>query len=158
MDVKTRQRIQYAVDAARRGDMTAMERIDTINDLRSLTSEIYLTLGMCGGYFTIYVRLLSQEPYLWDPMKIYRVGRYCAQRKMSCRDGLWYCLKMLNARAETRKYYQELQGAFNRTLEVLRLVHASSLISEYTEEYRKVYGGVRRSMDVFFRMGYHSLG
>lgn len=157
MDVKTRQRIQLAVDAARWGDMSAIERKDMIDDLHCLTAEIQLTLGMYWEWFTIYSRLLSQEPYLWDPAKIYRIGRYCANKKMSYRDGFWFCMKFLDKRLETREYYQELQCYFNRIATVLRCVHASSLIAEYTEAYRKVYGGIHRNIDVFFRIGYESV-
>jgi hypothetical protein len=96
-----------------------------------------------------YAKLLEQEIQLYSGMEAYTVGRESkSQSENEVISG--YMCKVATKKNEQR-LYSRIQALFD---EILRLVGGKSgLITDFTETYRAVHGGIVSNIHEFIRLG-----
>jgi len=145
-------RIKVIADKIRENFYRVSLQDKIIDDITYLKVEIVEELGASYPLFQEYLSLLDKEQARLDPLRIYEAGKESGLAGDDRENALMEYYRRETADAETQKLYEDMQRCYDRLRQVLGDKHG--LVIEFLELYRFAYGGVRRSSDLFFTMGY----
>lgn len=147
-------RIKKMAEKIQRDLYTEASRSKILEDMSGLKLEIMEELGMLYPLLLVYLSLAGKERYRFDPLVLYEAGKNAKRSGADRKKALFSYFNQEALTPEVEKLYADMQRY--HSLIIRCLGDKKGLVTELLDEYRFVYGGINRSAELFFTMGYNS--
>lgn len=131
------------------------EKDKILEDIAGLKLETVEELGVLYPLLLVYLALAKKEQTRFDPLVLYEAGKNARLAGKEQKSALYEFYMQEASSADTDKLYRDMQHYHDLICRALG--DKKGLLHELLEEYRLVYGGLNRSADFFFNMGYDSI-
>jgi len=128
------------------------EQDKIIDDIAHLKLEIMEHLGNLAPLLLEYMSLLKKEQGRYDPVQLYKAGKKAGLSGKDRNRALIVYFRREATGSKTVKLYRDIQRCHDRIIRALG--DKKGLAAELLELYRFAYGGLGRSAELFFAMGY----
>jgi len=145
-------RIKAIADKIRENFYRVSLQDKIIDDITYLKAEIMEELDASYPLFQEYLSLVDKEQIRLDPLRTYEAGKEAGLAGKDRENALMEYYRREAADSETQKLYADMQRCHDRLRQALG--DKNGLVVEFLELYRFAYGGLLRSSDLFFTMGY----